>query len=101
MLGGTARLCCIGAAGRSGAGVMYRIVHSHLASDAGKTLTALGWHNGGSLGIFFSVCVASPHGLSSMVASGEPEFLQVGSGLPKHKSQKRVSQVKAILPFTI
>ena len=101
MLGGTARLCCIGAAGGSGAGVMCRIVRSHLASDAGKALTALGWHNRGSSGIFFSVCVASPHGLSSTMASGEPEFLQVSSGLPKHRAQKKVSQVKAILPFMI
>ena len=54
---------------------MCRIVHSHLAGEAEKMLADFSWHNRGCVGIFSSLCVASPHGLSSIVASEEPEFL--------------------------
>ena len=66
-----------------GRGVMCRIVHSHLAREGEKMLSAFSWHNRGCLDIFSSLCVASPHGLSSMVASEESEFLQISSGLSR------------------
>ena len=41
-----------GAAGRSGQGVMCRIVHSHLAREGERMLTALSWHNRGCCASF-------------------------------------------------
>lgn len=73
-----------------------------LAGDAEETQRATGWHNGDFVGISLSLSPPSPHGLSSRAASsGEADFLQVSSGLPRHVLQETVSQMEAELPFRI
>lgn len=81
-----------GAAQRSWAGSRAS-EFTYLASDAGKTRTAMGWQNRDSWDISFYLCVAALPGLSNVVALGEPDFLQIGSELPRHMFQQRVTQL--------